>query len=162
MAKHFDKITKQNFPNVQKTFEELNDNLDMLFTNVNPILGYHRPILPNTIQLGFLHIKQPKELPSDLKKILDSSENGAIFMSFGTVVKSGRVNVKLFLAAFSKLPQIVLWKFDGDKLDLEIPENVVMREWFPQSDLLAHENLKLFITHGVSSYQKNFSKKNSK
>lgn len=147
----YERLIKENFPKITKTSEELNKNFDLLLINTHPALGYIRPLLPNTIQLGFIHIDDPKLIPHDLKIILDKSLNGVIFVSFGTVVKSNfmRSKIEIFLKAFESLPYDILWKYDGDKLDF-IPKNVILRKWFPQSDLLAHENVKLFITHGVS------------
>lgn len=51
------------------------------------------------------------------------------------------------LNAFAKLKQNVLWKFEDDSLT-DIPKNVKISKWLPQSDILAHPNVKLFITHG--------------
>lgn len=51
------------------------------------------------------------------------------------------------LKAFSRLKQDVLWKFEDDTLP-DLPKNVKISKWLPQSDILAHPNLKLFITHG--------------
>merc|ERR1719318_246247 len=59
---------------------------------------------------------------------------------------------ELFLSAFSKLKQRVIWKWDE-----EMPEassNVFVSSWLPQQSLLAHKNVKLFITHGgAGSFQ---------
>lgn len=43
-----------------------------------------------------------------------------------------------FLEAFRRLPQKVLWKYEG--LDLDLPPNVMTRAWLPQQDILG-ENL---------------------
>lgn len=147
----YDPMMQKYFPNVNKSYDNLVNNVDLQLVNVNPILGYHRPILSNTIPLGFLHIKPPKPLPSDLFDIMESSKHGIIYMSFGTIVttKLIRDNFDSFMNAFADLPYDVLWKYDEELLDT-IPSNVHIRKWFPQSDLLAHPKVKLFITHGVS------------
>lgn len=146
-----DPIVKKHFPRNTKTYVELVSNVDLQLVNTHPALGYIRPILPNTIQLGFLHIKPPKPLPADLSEILDKSKHGVVYLSFGSVVKSRMMGKKLeiFMTAFADLPYDILWKYDGEAMD-KVPSNVHLRKWFPQSDLLAHKNMKLFITHGVS------------
>ena len=39
------------------------------------------------------------------------------------------------LTAFSKLKQRVIWKFEKEDLP-NIPENVLISKWLPQSDIL--------------------------
>jgi UDP:flavonoid glycosyltransferase YjiC (YdhE family) len=85
----------------------------------------------------------------DIKNFIDNSKNGAILMSMGSVVKPsllGHERMQTFLQAFKKLPYNVLWKTDYEFKDL--PANVKTYKWLPQNDILAHPNLKLFITHG--------------
>ena len=41
----------------------------------------------------------------------------------------------------------ILWKWDEDNI-ADLPKNVMIKKWVPQQDLLAHPNLKLFVTHG--------------
>lgn len=53
--------------------------------------------------------------------------------------------IKIFLDVFAKLPYTVFWKFESN---LRTPENVIIKNWLPLNDMLAHKNIKLFITHG--------------
>ncbi|CAG9799733.1 unnamed protein product [Chironomus riparius] len=119
--------------------------------NAHPVLGYVRPILPNTIQLGFVHIESAKPLEDGpLKTFLDESKQGVVYMSFGSNAQSkdlGPKIQKLFLNVFGSLNCNFIWKFESDDLS-DKPKNVMIQKWFPQADLLAHPNIKLFITHG--------------
>lgn len=49
--------------------------------------------------------------------------------------------------AFAELPQRILWKYDGEIMENK-PNNVMIKKWFPQRDIMAHSKLKLFIYHG--------------
>ena len=145
------KAIKKYFPTVTKTVEQLKERIQLLMTNTNPALGFIQPLLPNTIQLGFMHIEPPKPLPAgDLKTFLDSSRNGVIYMSLGSNVQSKDLSpevLQVFLKVFGSLSYDVLWKFEADNLPNK-PDNVKISKWLPQSDLLAHPKIKLFITQG--------------
>lgn len=45
------------------------------------------------------------------------------------------------------MKQKVLWKWEDENIP-NLPANVRVAKWMPQSDILAHPNVKLFITHG--------------
>lgn len=96
-----------------------------------------------------MHIKPPKPLEEgELKKFLDNSEHGVIYMSFGTNIKSKDLEpeiLSMFLNVFKDLKYNVLWKFEDESLQNK-SKNLMIEKWLPQADLLAHSNIKMFIT----------------
>ncbi|XP_049766879.1 UDP-glucosyltransferase 2-like [Schistocerca cancellata] len=129
---------------------DLERNTSLLLLNSHFSFDYPRPLVPNAVEVAGMHIKPPKKLPQDLQTFMDSATNGVIFFSMGSGIKSANLPKGMqsaFLSVFSKLKQKVLWKYEEDSLPNQ-PANVRIGKWFPQSDILAHKNLKLFITHG--------------
>jgi len=55
--------------------------------------------------------------------------------------------LNVFLETFRKIKYPVIWKWDEDNIP-NLPSNVILKKWLPQQDLLAHPNLKVFVTHG--------------
>ncbi|XP_063221123.1 UDP-glycosyltransferase UGT5-like isoform X1 [Bacillus rossius redtenbacheri] len=129
---------------------EINTKTSLVLANALPGINYLQPVLPNYIQVGGIHISPPKQLPQDLQAFLDNASEGVIYFSMGSFLKSADFPKHIqesFLKAFGKLKQKVLWKFEVNNLPGQ-PSNVVIKNWFPQNDILAHPNTKLFITHG--------------
>ncbi|RZF43054.1 hypothetical protein LSTR_LSTR001232 [Laodelphax striatellus] len=125
--------------------------VSLVIVNSQASVDYARALVPNVIQVGGLHIANTtKPLPQDLKKFLDESKHGVIYFSFGTVVPSNQLPVEIrdgFVKAFGKLKQNVLWKIDATSVP-GLTANVKLSKWLPQQDVLAHPNIKAFITHG--------------
>jgi glucuronosyltransferase len=148
--KIFERVLRKYFPELQTSPDELRNSVQLLFINTHPALGFVRPITPKTIQLGFMQIEKPKPLPTDLKKFLDDSENGVIYMSLGSNVRSSDLNpafIDIFRNVFKSLKYDVIWKFENENLSNK-PKNVKISKWLPQLDLLAHPKIKLFIMQG--------------
>ncbi|CAG4958600.1 unnamed protein product [Colias eurytheme] len=144
-----DDLLKKHLGSDFPSLKDLKQNVDMVFLNVYPIWDSNRPVPPNVVYLGGLHLRKVKNLPKDLKAKLDAAKNGAIYMSFGSTINSSMFNMaklNMFLRVVSKLPYTVFLKWDAD-VD-NVPENVVVGKWFPQRDLLKHPSIKLFITQG--------------
>ncbi|KAJ8918830.1 hypothetical protein NQ315_011116 [Exocentrus adspersus] len=102
------------------------------------------------IDIGGFHTTASKELPKDLKEFMDNATEGVVYFNLGSYVQPSQMTEgisKAILGALGKIKRNVLWKWDEDSLP-EKPENVIISKWFPQWDILAHPNVKLFITHG--------------
>ncbi|XP_046982684.1 UDP-glucosyltransferase 2-like [Schistocerca americana] len=129
---------------------EMERNMSLLLLNNHFSFDYARPLVPNAVQVAGMHIKPPKALPKDLQEFMDAATEGVVYFSMGSNIKSADLSEELravFLKTFAKLKQKVLWKFEDDSLPNQ-PPNLRISKWFPQSDLLVHRNVRLFVTHG--------------
>ena len=136
-------------PNIRHPDEILKDRFSILIGGHHPVTHGSWPYLPNVIQVGAAHLKDPEPLPDDLKRFMDSASNGAVFVSFGSAVVPSQMpkeKLEMLLEAFKNLKMSVLWKWDSEVPNL--PKNVKTSSWVPQQDILGHPNLKVFVTHG--------------
>lgn len=84
-----------------------------------------------------------------MKAFLDGAKHGAVLFSLGSNAKSTLLSKELIssiLKVFSELEQRVVMKWEADKLEGK-PDNVFISKWLPQDDILAHPNIKAFISH---------------
>ncbi|KAJ2942174.1 hypothetical protein O0L34_g15715 [Tuta absoluta] len=124
-------------------------NISVVLVQSHPSIAPALSLPPNVVDIGGYHIDKPQPLPQDIQYILDSSPQGVVYFSMGSVIKGYRLPLGLrkdLIAMFGELPYTVLWKFEEELQGL--PKNVVVRKWWPQAGVLAHPNVKLFITHG--------------
>ncbi|XP_063228391.1 UDP-glucosyltransferase 2-like [Bacillus rossius redtenbacheri] len=149
-------IAERHFPHPVPSLKQYEGNFSLILSNT--VLGYDypRPLAPNLILVGGMHLKPPGPLDKKLQEFLDEAEHGAILFSLGSNLRSDMLSPQAqqaFLEVFSSLPQRVLWKFESDTLHPK-SENVLLGKWLPQRDILGHKNMKLFITHnGLMSSQ---------
>lgn len=138
------------------------------------MLNWPVPALPDLVEVGGMHCRPPKPLPSDLDDFISGAKNGLVYFSLGSIAKSESLPedfLQIFISAFSKLKQRVLWKLGG-KTRNDLPQNVKVTPWCPQQDVLGiaesnrrrkqilkflmlgfpgiagHPNTRLFISHG--------------
>ncbi|XP_049793182.1 UDP-glycosyltransferase UGT5-like isoform X11 [Schistocerca nitens] len=132
------------------SLSEIERQTSLLLVNYHFTHGCPRPLVPSMVEVGGLHVRQPKKLPQDIQKFLDEATDGAIYFSMGSNVQSAHwpeEKRSAFLKVFSRLKQRVLWKWETESLPGQ-PPNVKTGKWLPQSDILAHKNVRAFITHG--------------
>ncbi|XP_029726333.2 UDP-glycosyltransferase UGT5-like [Aedes albopictus] len=144
---------ESNFPAEKgyPSFEQAKLDISLVMLNSYFTQTVPRPYLPNMVEVGGLQIKpKPDPLPEDIQAWLDGAKDGAIFLSFGSNLKSSNLRQDKFdaiVGSISKLKQRIIWKWDTDQMPGK-PANVMIGKWLPQDDILAHKNLKLFVTHG--------------
>ncbi|XP_059612718.1 uncharacterized protein LOC132259183 [Phlebotomus argentipes] len=140
-----------NFPSSKyKSYEEMQKNITLFFANDHFSAGTPRPTVPGVIEVGGLHLKsKPDPLPPKIQEFLDGAEHGVVFFSLGSNVKSSFLapeKLDAILKTFAKLKQRVLFKWETDSLPNQ-PKNVMTQKWMPQADILAHKNVKVFVSH---------------
>nr|CAD7453224.1 unnamed protein product [Timema tahoe] len=121
------------------TYFELRRNISVILSSTVNGFDTPRPLMPNVIPVGGMHLKPAGPLP----------ENGVIFFALGSNLRSDQLEPeaqKALFEAFSELPQRILWKFETEDIKGK-PDNVMISKWLPQSDVLGHPNVKLFISH---------------
>ncbi|XP_053674279.1 UDP-glycosyltransferase UGT5-like [Anopheles nili] len=137
-------------PGPLPSLSELEKQVSVILLNSYPPLTTTRAKVPGLVQVGGLHIKPPKPLPQDLKTFIDGAKDGVIYFSLGTNLRSADLppeKLAVILKVFGAMKQRVVWKFEDERIQ-NLPSNVMVRNWLPQSDILGHRNVKVFITHG--------------
>ncbi|RZC42904.1 UDPGT and/or Glyco tran 28 C domain containing protein, partial [Asbolus verrucosus] len=143
------RIVKKYFPDAPD-LDVIIYNISLVLLNSHVSTNKAVPRVPNMVDIGGFHVKPPKKLPTDLQEYLDNAKEGVIYFSMGSNLQSVNMPIEkreAILKTFSKLKQKVLWKWEDDVLPGQ-PPNVRLGKWLPQQDILAHPNIKAFITHG--------------
>jgi glucuronosyltransferase len=106
--------------------------------------------MPNMIGIAGIHVEPAKKLPQDIQEFLDTASDGVVLFSMGSAVQSTDwlpEQRDAMVRVFGKLKQKVLWKYENETLPGN-PGNIKIGKWIPQRDIVAHPNVKVFITHG--------------
>lgn len=139
------------FPDPKPTLNDAMKNVNFVLLNNHFSFSFPRPYVPNMVEVGGLHINRvPNPLPKDIKEYLDNAIEGVIYFSMGSNIQSTTLPASkrdALLKTFSQFKQKVMWKWESENLPGK-PDNVFIKSWWPQDDILAHPNVKVFITHG--------------
>ncbi|XP_034655139.1 UDP-glucuronosyltransferase [Drosophila subobscura] len=149
-SKHFELLV-QELPQ----YRDLTKNLSLALINSHPGLSYPRAYLPNMLEVGGLHLTQHKEqlqLPNHLLSFMEAAAGGVIYMSLGADVQTAKLpseKLALFMDVFGHLKEfhfVLKWENEDFVSNLELPENVMIANWWPQQAILSHSPVKLFIS----------------
>ena len=81
----------------------------------------------------------------NLEKWINESTHGVIYFSMGSMIKGHTFPTEkrdIFLRAFGRLKQRVLWKWETDTMPGK-PDNLMIQKWMPQLDILCKFDLRL-------------------
>lgn len=136
------------------SLEEIRRNVSLVLLNTHTTIGTPRPYAPNMIEVGGMQIhKEITPLPLKIQKFLDEAKNGAIFVSLGSQVLLHRLpkeKLNAIASAFTAYPnyRILIKNDEHIAIPSHKQSDVLVQPWFDQQSILAHENIKLFVSHG--------------
>lgn len=137
------------FKESKPTLGDLVKNISFVLLNTHGSIFYPQPALPNFQEIGGLHVSPViNPLPDDVRRFIDQSHQ-VIYFSFGGNVDFSDFSEdkqETILKVFQKVNLRVLLK--TRKKITKKYSNILIKEWFPQNDILANPKVKVFITHG--------------
>ncbi|XP_073843703.1 UDP-glycosyltransferase family 316 member A1 [Musca autumnalis] len=153
-TKHFEPLCQNaDWCNVLPDHKDLIQNLSLALINTHPVLQYPRAFLPNMLSIAGVHIKNDNELtlPAHLKEFIETSNEGVVYISFGAnVYDFPQEKIELFLDIVETLPNMrFIVKYDEEEpleMTVNVSSKVMVQNWWPQQAILAHNNVKLFIS----------------
>ncbi|XP_057664770.1 UDP-glucosyltransferase 2-like isoform X1 [Diorhabda carinulata] len=156
-----DELARRYLGNDLPYMGEIEGNMSLLLLSTNPFLSPPRSTIPTIISLESIHVKPVEALPRDLQTFLDESKEGVVYFSLGSNVQSINIPERvrnILVESFAELPYKILWKFESDTLPNQ-PKNVIIKKWLPQKDVLAHPNVKVFLSQcGLQSTEEAVSR----
>ncbi|XP_017470897.1 PREDICTED: UDP-glucuronosyltransferase 3A2 [Rhagoletis zephyria] len=141
---HFKGVNELNIATLQA-------ELAILLLNSHVPLMTLRPLLANTIAAGGMHIRPPRELPWLIRRFLDESRAGVIYMNLGNEQHCGDIPkplLHLLVNTLGKLKERVLWTCHDHTAMKDLPANFMVQHAVAQADILAHPHVRVFIMNG--------------
>ncbi|KAI8127596.1 hypothetical protein FF38_03168 [Lucilia cuprina] len=146
-----EKVIKKHFKASIPSIMDLQSNLALLLVNNYYPLATPKPSIPNIIPVGGLHIRAPKELPWHIRRFLDEARFGAIYMHLGDeklCADISKEKLDVLFHVLGKQQERILWTcHDVQKIE-GLPKNMMIQHLVPQTDILAHPHIRLFIMNG--------------
>ncbi|XP_037038348.1 UDP-glucosyltransferase 2-like [Bradysia coprophila] len=148
-------LMEEMFPEAKNwpSLDEIRRNVSLVLLNTHSTLGTPRPYAPNMIEVGGMHIqKEIDPLPLRIQTFLDEAKDGAILVSLGSNIllsKLPKHHLDAIVNAFRSYPnyRILIKCDDPVVIPSHNERDVLVESWFNQQSILAHENIKLFVTH---------------
>lgn len=111
-----------------------------------------RPKTPQFLEVGGMHITSDakKQLPQEIAEFLQKSQQGVIFISWGSLVRASSIDedkLQAILKVLTKQPLNVIWKWETDEHPKVDANKFLFVKWAPQLALLCQPQVKLFWAH---------------
>ena len=134
-----------------KKLSELYSEAGMVFVQQNPVcLDYPRNTMPHYQMVGGYSAQKSGSASNETMKPFHDflGQSDFVLMTLGSQVKTiPNDKLKIILNTFAKFQNLKFVLRNVGKTE-NLPKNVLISPWLPQSDLMALPNVKLFITHG--------------
>jgi len=133
----------------ERSIMQATSDAELVIMTADFALEYPQPLLPGSVMVGPLSARDGRPLPPDLEKfVINSGGHGFIIVSFGSNVASilSRKVVDMLAETFGKLKQKVVWRLKG-YIPSFLGANIKIVDWLPQNDLLAHKDIRAFVSH---------------
>ncbi|XP_046745421.1 UDP-glucosyltransferase 2-like [Diprion similis] len=144
-------MAKKHVPDLP-SLNEIYNNMSLLLVNSHYSVHGVRPGNPAIVEVAGLHIDETQVLPKELDVFLNSSKDGVVYFSMGTMVRSDTFEPEKIFALYESFSELsdykVLWKGNEEDLPKPLPSNVKVVKWAPQYAVLRHPKVKAFVTHG--------------
>uniref|UniRef100_W8AWJ8 2-hydroxyacylsphingosine 1-beta-galactosyltransferase n=2 Tax=Ceratitis capitata TaxID=7213 RepID=W8AWJ8_CERCA len=132
---------------------DLTKNLSLVLINSHPVLQYPRAYLPNMLEIAGAHLhdqQKQNELPAHIAYFIESAPKGVVYLSFGADARTAdlaKEKLDIFLDIILDMQDYnFIIKWEDQKFYTALPKNVMISDWLPQEAILAHSNVKLFIS----------------
>ena len=150
VVKFFSAPSKYLQPNLDKynvTSEEAKATTQLFLINDHIAFSYPSYLPPYALNVGAMKYLdyEPKPLPYNLQRFMESGTGPLIYMSFGTYLEPNYKWTQILFSALGKMNIKVILKLKDRSVSL--PKNFMAMGWVPQVDLLASGKLDLFISH---------------
>ncbi|CAM6032173.1 unnamed protein product, partial [Sphagnum compactum] len=144
------KILKKHLGNDMPDIQELVKKTSLIMVNQHFSLSGVKPLTPAVIEVGGIHIEESKPLDPELQRWLDTAHNGVILISWGSMIRADSLpdhKRDALMQALKQFKQRVIWKWENGTVP-NVPNNVYIRPWLPQKDILCHPKVRVFMSHG--------------
>jgi len=95
-----------------------------------------------------------EELDKDLATLLKEADDCIIYIAYGSVLSGHKMPESKRNAIVDALKRLgkergikAIWKWESEEMQGK-PDNVLLKKWLPQQDLIGHNKTKIFVTHG--------------
>ncbi|XP_018026941.1 UDP-glycosyltransferase UGT5 isoform X2 [Hyalella azteca] len=130
------------------SFKEIERNASLHLVTSSMALDGPLALLPNQVPIAGLVLRPPQPLPKDILDFM-SGNTSVIYISFGvSFIRNDSIprdKKDILLSVSKKLPYKVIMNVYGQASGRS--GNVLLTGMVPQQDILAHPNVKLFISH---------------
>ncbi|KAL8614773.1 hypothetical protein ACOMHN_017754 [Nucella lapillus] len=127
------------------TLTALVSQAEIFLVELDHVLDYPRPTLPNVKLIGGTATGPAKALAPEFQSFMDSAQDGVVIVSFGSYV----LNLPQHISdkILQVLLQLSMKSVFRSNLTSPDPEKILTSPWIPQNDLLGHPHTKVFVSH---------------